>query len=711
MKFISLKMRNWRSFQGDHEIEFSTDPERPVTLLLGPNGAGKTALLNAFTWAIYGKFTAVGFDKVDRLVNLAAIDANPSADTFVEILLEHDEDEFKIRRTTNAQRQISNDVDLIITKNGERSVEADIHSILPEPLKDLFFFPAESFSTASVIKGNAGGEGTSFDIGTAIQSLLSGDIYQNASTDLRKAINSSTLRPPQSVHGTEKVESARKEYEQVRSELNAAEERKEELPKLLAEAMKKAADTKQEADRYNPEEIKKWDKERTRLKNKVTEAEKLMSNANSLYVDLARYSHMYFSQFRTEDAIRRLDLAESAGIMPSRIHESVLDKTLEMGRCMLCRSELNEEMKERVSELRNHMGDSQVAICGLEARTMLKQFIVNSNNELDQLRDNVKDLATQLTIDQPSKDANLKILNSVVRSSITVADGIDRQAKKELEDFKSEDAIDQPAHGKSPIELAINAQKRVDTLSGEKERIGDKFKDLERKRDDAFKSYKSKSGKSDDYKQKTSAIEILEEAKGFFDAAKQGIEEFGRKDFEKAINKTYSDLVAKPFVVHVNPDFSIKVQLADSGEEMPLSQSEKVLLLIAFLGAIARLAPRYEEISKQKKQLEHTGNVGTSKKMGFPVVLDSPTSPLDEEYEKDVVDALPDLLPQIIIPVSAKSVDVWERISSRIGKAYVMRLTSMKSSDRKVHWKGKDHVYSIKDLSGNQARTHLIPLE
>ena len=42
MKFVLLKMRNWRPFHGDHEIEFSVDPERPVTLLLGPNGAGKT---------------------------------------------------------------------------------------------------------------------------------------------------------------------------------------------------------------------------------------------------------------------------------------------------------------------------------------------------------------------------------------------------------------------------------------------------------------------------------------------------------------------------------------------------------------------------------------------------------------------------------------------------------------------------------------------
>ena len=69
MKFLQLRMLNWRSFAGEQEIKFSTDPERPVTLLFGPNGAGKTALLNAFTWALYGTFTD-GFDRHESLVNL-----------------------------------------------------------------------------------------------------------------------------------------------------------------------------------------------------------------------------------------------------------------------------------------------------------------------------------------------------------------------------------------------------------------------------------------------------------------------------------------------------------------------------------------------------------------------------------------------------------------------------------------------------------------
>ena len=68
MRFVSMTLRNWRSFHGENSLEFSTDDNKPVTLVLGPNGAGKTALLNAFTWVIYGDFTE-GFDKRDDLIN------------------------------------------------------------------------------------------------------------------------------------------------------------------------------------------------------------------------------------------------------------------------------------------------------------------------------------------------------------------------------------------------------------------------------------------------------------------------------------------------------------------------------------------------------------------------------------------------------------------------------------------------------------------
>jgi hypothetical protein len=706
MKFVSLEMRNWRSFHGDHRVDFSMDPDRPVTLLLGPNGAGKTALLNAFTWALYGQFTD-GFDDTDRLVNLEAVELDAAAETWVEITLQHDDDEFRVRRVTNAQRQGSpSGTELTVTKNGERAVEDDIHRILPPPLKDLFFFPAETLSTASVLGGDNPGEGTSFDVGKAIRALLSGDIYDHASADLRKAMESDALKPPQN-YKDDTVDSARRDYEQALADLNAAEDRSDSLPGLLAQAREHAAKAKRDAERFNPEEIKKWEISYREHDDAVKGAEQTISRSQALYVDLARCAHMYFSHCAVGTAIARLDLAESAGLMPPRIHEQVLERTIETNRCSLCGEALTAHAAARVVALRERVGDAQVAIRGVEIRTALRQYARRHETETDRLQEEIADLANRIGVDPPPVSADMKILRSVLRTCIDVADGLLIKARREFDDFKAAADVDRPADGRNPVEIAMVAQGLVDTLESEMARSAETVETLQRRVKELFGDYEKKSGKSKDFARKTSAISILQEAKNYFDEARKGLERFGREDFEKAINATYSDLIGKPFDIAVGDDFSIRVYVSGTKERLPLSQSEKILLLIAFLGAIARLAPHYEEIAKTSQQLVRTGDVATSHKEGFPVVLDSPTSPLDHEYEVEVVMALPSLLPQVVIPVSAKSVEIWEQIEADVGCVYVMELTSKSASDRTVRWCGKDHTYSTQDDGVVPARTRI----
>ncbi|WP_458682836.1 AAA family ATPase [Prescottella equi] len=710
MKFISLEMRNWRSFHGHNRIEFSTDQERPVTLLLGPNGAGKTTLLNAFTWVLYGQFTE-GFDDHDRLVNLEAIAVDSRAQTSVELVFQHENDEFRVKRETDGQRQANNgDCDLIVTKNGERAVEDDIHRILPPPLKDLFFFPAETFSTASVLKGENPGEGTSFDVGTAIRALLSGDIYDHASADLRKAIESNALKPPMN-YRDQTVDAAWRKYEQAQADLSEAEERSEKLPALTAEAREKAAKAKQEAERYNPEEIKKWELRYNELDGKVRNAEQGVGLAQRLFIELARSAHMHFARCAVATSIGRLDLAETAGLMPPRIHENVLERTIESHKCSLCGEQLTESGKARVTALRSRVADAQVAIRGVEIRTNLKQFATRRETDLDRLREEVTNLAQRFEVDVPAASADIRILSAVLRTCTDVSDRLLAQAKREFEGFRAASDVERPVDGQNPVDVAILKQGLVDALESETASISATLSDLENQAKSLFEDYQKKSGKTKEYARKSRAISILQEAKKYFDEARKGLEKFGREDFEKAINSTYSDLVRKEIEISVGDDFSIRVHAAGTTDRLPLSQSEKVLLLIAFLGSIARLAPQYEQIARSGKQLARTGGVETSQGQGFPVVLDAPTSPLDDEYEKEVVSALPNLLPQVIVPVSAKSVSVWEEIADKVGATYVMELTSRNATNRKVRWNGKDHTYSTQDIDVAPARTRLTRID
>ncbi|MBR3313094.1 MAG: AAA family ATPase [Atopobiaceae bacterium] len=55
MLIRSITVENFLPFQGEQSVEFSTDPDRNVTLVMGDNGAGKTSLAQAFEWCLYGR--------------------------------------------------------------------------------------------------------------------------------------------------------------------------------------------------------------------------------------------------------------------------------------------------------------------------------------------------------------------------------------------------------------------------------------------------------------------------------------------------------------------------------------------------------------------------------------------------------------------------------------------------------------------------------
>ena len=50
-----LELYNFRQYIGKQTIEFSTDPEKNVTVLIGINTSGKTTLVRPFEWCLYGK--------------------------------------------------------------------------------------------------------------------------------------------------------------------------------------------------------------------------------------------------------------------------------------------------------------------------------------------------------------------------------------------------------------------------------------------------------------------------------------------------------------------------------------------------------------------------------------------------------------------------------------------------------------------------------
>ena len=67
-----VKLHNYRPYYGDQEIHFGYDMESNVNVISANNARGKSSLLNAITWAFYGKELHDGGDKENPIYNKIA---------------------------------------------------------------------------------------------------------------------------------------------------------------------------------------------------------------------------------------------------------------------------------------------------------------------------------------------------------------------------------------------------------------------------------------------------------------------------------------------------------------------------------------------------------------------------------------------------------------------------------------------------------------
>jgi exonuclease SbcC len=100
MRLHRLRMRAIGPFAGDVEIDFSRFGASALFLLEGPNGSGKSTVLDAISFALYGKL-AQSSAAVERLKSQHA---PPASEPMVELVFETQSGLYRIRRTPSHQR-------------------------------------------------------------------------------------------------------------------------------------------------------------------------------------------------------------------------------------------------------------------------------------------------------------------------------------------------------------------------------------------------------------------------------------------------------------------------------------------------------------------------------------------------------------------------------------------------------------------------------
>lgn len=244
-----LVLRNFRVFQGTHEIELLPKNNKPIILFGGLNGSGKTSILTAIQLALYGK---MAFDRV--LTNQNYID-QLSALIYKNSEIKELENSASIELTFtyNQAGEISDFTvtrswslghkdELFLSQNGKPLQELNydqcqgfLNELIPNGVADLFFFDGEKI--AALAEDESGKI-----LQTAVRRLFGLDLIEKLRSDLiiylkRHTINTLDIKYQEVL---DKLEQEKSDYlkkaQQFRS---SADEISEQISEITDNIQKK----------------------------------------------------------------------------------------------------------------------------------------------------------------------------------------------------------------------------------------------------------------------------------------------------------------------------------------------------------------------------------------------------------------------------------------------------------------------------------------
>jgi DNA sulfur modification protein DndD len=653
MKIRSLSLENFRQFYGKQDLLFAEDEQKNVTVVYGANGAGKTTLLNAFTWSLYGIFSA-GFERSENLINERVwSEAKPgeSISARVSIVFEDQGLIYTVTRVSTDRKLGDGSPERL--KNGELSMEfigedgrinhpsnpSDrINQILPERLHAFFFFNGERIEALAK-------ESAYEEIGQAIKNILGLEIVERAIRHLDGQVRKQLQGELREV-GTREIQDALDVEERLSEQINRQTEEQQN-------AQRNEQAWKDELEAVNGklrglDEARGLQELRDRLEENLQQTKASIAITRQELSKLAsQRGFLAFTQALCNRCSAVLEEKRKKGEIPTGIKRQFVNDLLERHRC-ICGTELHEgeAAYNAVSSWLSRAGTNEVEESSIRVAAAVGSF----NREREELFETLDALLERLTDQRNVRRRTEEQLSEITRK----LSGKDSEEVRSLESRRDR-LLQQISH----------EHHRAATLSNE-------VKELQRQ----LKEQKEKTAKLQAASERAELaqrrLNVCTAATEIFRAILETRTEEVREALDERVKEIYSDISYKPYSPVVTDDYRLTLHKTVGTEEEIVAKStgENQILSLSFIGAIAAIARERYQRSLEKPQdgaLSFRGGI-------YPVVMDSPFGNLDENYRAQIAQAIPKLAPQTIVFVSKSQGlgSVQEELAPKLGRQYVL---------------------------------------
>ena len=665
MKFQKLRLKNFRQFYGEQELEFSTDKERNVTVIHGRNGSGKSTILNAFLWVFYKDINLPKSHDLASERAVAELEYGDTVEVEAEITFTHEgesytavrSEEYKMRSKGGMITESTNsDIRLTVAGQEKGNPEVILQRILPERLKELFLFHGENIDELSE-------EDNQDQIKEAIRNIMGLEILERSTKHLGKVAKK--FRREVQQKGGEDINSLIDELESLESRKDSKQDKLDTVKDELGSIDRKMDDVEEElAELQGLEEIKnRKDDLKSQKKGLESDIEDINEDIKSRISD---DGYLVFGVSAVQEAVEKLQNVETESNDETEedeieVPENVLNTLLNEEEC-LCGRDLSE---------------------GSDPYSEIKQLVEQAVEE----EDNSRDIVEQV------RDKASDRLRDIIQDRRDLFEFIiDKESRKE----KLRKRIDGPggiAEELDEIEekLSKGDTERIEELKDKKESLSNKEDKLDRKQgrlekdiEDLTEEIENKQDEIEEKKAKKEKVELAKRRQKVANEARDSLEETFeeyqdtvRDAVNEKVNEIFRDIIAKDYYVEITESYKMRVK-KDVGEKdsvsVAKSTGERQVASLSFIASLIQIAKeRYES---QEDAAYFTGGI-------YPIIMDSPFGYLDPEYQRKVSDTMPKMAEQVIVLVtdSQWSEEVREEMEDIAGREYHLDYRNPRQSD------------------------------
>jgi DNA sulfur modification protein DndD len=651
MLLKSIKLKNFRQFQGE-SIAFAEGKDgKNVTIILGENGTGKTTFAQAFFWCLYGETDFSDKSLLNKLVEKKLFPGQ-SDEVMVELCLHHGAVDYTLTRkqvyTKYCPNKLKSDNTIFSIAKKDKTgntiyvkpslCESEVKSILPKELSKYFFFDGERIERMSK---DISTRKKATDFAEAVKGLLGLNGMSSAITHFNPKLRNSVIGSYEASYNSQsnsKIQEYTDTIERCKIAINEIEKRIEELDSEIDLAEVKKDQKSEEIKKYA--EGEKLQNEKEKLQKKIEITEKMKS---TMYPVICNSFNGSLSSFLSISMVQRamefLSNKDFSGIDIPFMNNKTIVYLLNRKTC-ICGTSLDSGTKayNEVQKLISMLPPNSIS----NTVGDFKKTARNRANKLLDLQKQIKDnlaIISQQDDDLDNLKSDLiaienKLIGDDVREKV-------RSINKEIQTCIQIISKDAEERDQKQRECGAkeSEMKRADTERRNLTLLDDKNKKIE-----IYKAY---------------AERIFTELQTVYDSSENKI----RDRLQVTINDIFKQIYEGDLYLTIDEKYHISVYANDYEGDIETSTAQSIFVIFAFITGIIKMARENRNSSDENAKLLSSEP--------YPLVMDAPLSAFDKRRIKTVCEGLPQTAEQVIIFIKDTDGELAEKyMGNQIGNMH-----------------------------------------